>query len=76
MNFLIFPTKVLHPIFARDILEQGPVGLGILGTAPWVRLDACTAPRQQDAAIDRQWMGLLPGLPNYVNDRDRVFGLH
>ena len=34
MNFLIFPHKVLQPIFARDILGQGPVGLGILGTVP------------------------------------------
>ena len=36
MNFLIFPHKVLHPVFARDILGQGPVGLGLLGTAPGI----------------------------------------
>lgn len=33
MNFLVFPYAALLPIFARDILHQGPVGLGWLGTA-------------------------------------------
>lgn len=33
MNLLIFPYTSLLPIFARDILDQGPQGLGILGTA-------------------------------------------
>ena len=36
INFLVFPHKVLHPVFARDILGQGPVGLGLLGTAPGI----------------------------------------
>ena len=33
MNFLIFPYQALLPVFARDILHQGPVGLGLLGAA-------------------------------------------
>lgn len=33
MNLLIFPYMSLLPIFARDILQQGPEGLGLLGTA-------------------------------------------
>ncbi len=33
MNLLIFPYMSLMPIFARDILHQGPEGLGFLGTA-------------------------------------------
>lgn len=33
MNFLIFPYQTLLPVFARDILHQGPVGLGLLGAA-------------------------------------------
>jgi MFS family permease len=33
MNLLIFPYMSLLPIFARDILQQGPEGLGFLGTA-------------------------------------------
>ncbi|MEZ4682038.1 MAG: MFS transporter [Caldilineaceae bacterium] len=33
MNLLIFPYMSLLPIFARDILRQGPEGLGLLGTA-------------------------------------------
>ena len=33
MNLLAFPYLALLPVFARDILNQGPVGLGILGTA-------------------------------------------
>jgi len=31
MNFLAFPYMTLLPVFARDILGQGPVGLGLLG---------------------------------------------
>ena len=31
MNFLAFPYMTLLPVFARDVLGQGPVGLGILG---------------------------------------------
>ncbi|MEZ4681779.1 MAG: MFS transporter [Caldilineaceae bacterium] len=31
MNMLAFPYMTLLPVFARDILQQGPVGLGILG---------------------------------------------
>jgi len=31
MNMLAFPYMTLLPVFARDILEQGPVGLGLLG---------------------------------------------
>lgn len=33
MNLLIFPYVSLMPVFARDILGQGPQGLGALGTA-------------------------------------------
>lgn len=32
MNFWIFPYTTLLPVFARDILHQGPVGLGMLST--------------------------------------------
>jgi MFS family permease len=32
MNFLVFPYIFLLPVFARDILNQGPAGLGILGS--------------------------------------------
>jgi len=31
MNFLFFPHMTLLPVFARDILGQGSVGLGLLG---------------------------------------------
>jgi MFS family permease len=33
MNFLVFPYMTLLPVFARDVLGQGPVGLGLLGAA-------------------------------------------
>ena len=33
MNFLAFPYMALLPVFARDVLGQGPVGLGLLGAA-------------------------------------------
>ncbi|MCB0109231.1 MAG: MFS transporter [Caldilineaceae bacterium] len=33
MNLLIFPYMTLLPTFARDVLQQGPEGLGLLGTA-------------------------------------------
>lgn len=33
MNFFIFPYQTLLPVFARDVLGQGPVGLGWLGAA-------------------------------------------
>lgn len=33
MNVLAFPYMDLLPIFARDILMQGPLGLGILGAS-------------------------------------------
>ena len=33
MNFLTFPYMALLPVFARDILGQGPIGLGMLGAA-------------------------------------------
>lgn len=33
MNFLVFPYMTLMPVFARDVLHQGPTGLGILGSA-------------------------------------------
>ena len=36
MNFLVFPYVTLLPVFARDVLHQGPTGLGILGAAPGV----------------------------------------
>lgn len=32
MNLWIFPYVTLLPVFARDILHQGPVGLGMLNT--------------------------------------------
>ncbi|MCB0126229.1 MAG: MFS transporter [Caldilineaceae bacterium] len=32
MNIFIFPYMTLLSVFARDVLQQGPVGLGILGT--------------------------------------------
>ncbi|MEZ4859742.1 MAG: MFS transporter [Caldilineaceae bacterium] len=32
MNLFIFPYMTLLPVFARDVLDQGPVGLGLLGT--------------------------------------------
>jgi MFS family permease len=31
MNNLVFPYMALLPVFARDVLGQGPLGLGILG---------------------------------------------
>lgn len=36
MNFLAFPYMTLLPVFARDILNQGPVGLGLLGAGSGV----------------------------------------
>ena len=33
VNILVFPHQTLLPVFARDILDQGPVGLGLLGAA-------------------------------------------
>ena len=33
MNVLVFPYLTLLPVFARGILHQGPMGLGLLGTA-------------------------------------------
>ncbi|MEZ4683249.1 MAG: MFS transporter [Caldilineaceae bacterium] len=30
LNILIFPSVSLLPVFARDVLERGPVGLGLL----------------------------------------------
>jgi MFS family permease len=33
MNFLAFPYMTVLPVFARDVLNQGPVGLGILGAS-------------------------------------------
>ena len=35
-NLFIFPYMTLLPVFARDILGQGPVGLGLLGAAAGV----------------------------------------
>jgi len=32
MNIFIFPYMSLLSVFARDVLHQGPVGLGLLGT--------------------------------------------
>lgn len=32
-NYLVFPYHVLLPVFARDILNQGPFGLGLLGAS-------------------------------------------
>jgi MFS family permease len=36
MNFLVFPYMFLLPVFARDVLHQGPTGLGILGAGAGV----------------------------------------
>jgi len=36
MNFLAFPYMAMLPVFARDILHRGPVGLGLLGAASGV----------------------------------------
>lgn len=33
MNMLAFPYMNFLPVFARDVLDQGPVGLGYLGAA-------------------------------------------
>jgi hypothetical protein len=33
MNLLLIPYMTLLPVFARDVLGQGPVGLGLLSTA-------------------------------------------
>ena len=33
MNMLAFPYMNFLPVFARDVLQQGPVGLGYLGAA-------------------------------------------
>jgi len=33
MNALTFPYQTLLPVFARDVLHQGPVGLGVLGAS-------------------------------------------
>ena len=33
MNFLVFPYVTQLPVFARDVLGQGPTGLGTLGAA-------------------------------------------
>jgi MFS family permease len=33
LNMLMIPYMTLLPVFARDVLEQGPVGLGLLSTA-------------------------------------------
>ena len=33
MNALTFPYMELLPVFARDILDQGPLGLGLLGAS-------------------------------------------
>lgn len=33
MNLLVFPYVSLLPVFARDVLGQGPTGLGVLGAA-------------------------------------------
>lgn len=38
LNILIFPAMALFPVFARDILDQGPVGLGLMGAASGVGL--------------------------------------
>ncbi len=32
LNLWIFPYSTLLPVFAREILQQGPIGLGLLGT--------------------------------------------
>jgi MFS family permease len=36
MNLLMIPYLTLLPIFARDVLQQGPMGLGLLGAAAGV----------------------------------------
>jgi MFS family permease len=36
MNVFTFPSMSLMPVFARDVLFQGPVGLGLLGAASGV----------------------------------------
>lgn len=36
MNFLAFPYANILSVFARDVLDQGPLGLGILGSASGV----------------------------------------
>jgi MFS family permease len=33
MNLLMIPYMTLLPVFARDVLDQGPVGLGLLSSA-------------------------------------------
>lgn len=33
LNLLMVPYMTLLPVFARDVLQQGPVGLGLLSTA-------------------------------------------
>jgi hypothetical protein len=33
LNLLMIPYMTLLPVFARDVLHQGPVGLGLLSTA-------------------------------------------
>jgi MFS family permease len=33
MNLLMIPYMTLLPVFARDVLQQGPVGLGLLSSA-------------------------------------------
>jgi len=32
LNILIFPSLSLLPVFARDVLASGPIGLGLLST--------------------------------------------
>jgi MFS family permease len=36
VNFMVMPYLTLLPVFARDILHQGPEGLGFLGAAPGI----------------------------------------
>lgn len=33
LNMLMFPYMTLLPVFARDVLQQGPMGLGLLSAA-------------------------------------------
>ena len=33
LNMLMIPYMTLLPVFARDVLQQGPIGLGLLSTA-------------------------------------------
>lgn len=33
LNLLLVPYMTLLPVFARDVLQQGPIGLGVLGAA-------------------------------------------